>query len=211
MKKITVWAMLTAAMLTFAVSSCSSAKKAAETPAVMTWTTFYAPVTVDIDQPMSLAVSGRATMVNGKYIHLSMRLLGMEMAVMYVDADSAYILDKYHKYMFAESLPKLLGDKYKNLKIGDLQKILLGQQNIPANNMVTVTPSGYVNTPAGQVATRMSISAQTPRMDVAGGWEWSQYEAKWNEPNRGVDFKVPTNYKRIDLANLNDVLRNLSL
>ena len=203
-------------ILLFGAVACGSSRKAAvvETPQetqTARWSTFYAPVTVDIERPMNLAVSGRATMENGKYIHLSMRFLGMEVVVVYVDADSVYFVDKFHKYLFAESLPKILGDKYKNLTVSDIQKILLGQTNLPATKNVSFVPSMYITTPAGRTTSKITVNVENSKADVTGSWEWSEFEAKWNEDNRKVSFKAPDNYTRITLENLDSVLKSLSL
>ena len=206
---------LALALMSVMLPSCHSTRTASESTVLasdreVAWTSFYAPVSVNISNPMKMAASGRATFENGKYIHISMRFLGMEVVVIYIDNDSVYFVDKYHKYIFAEPLHKILGEKYKNLTLADIQKILLGQKSIPANDNIRISPSFYVSTPAGQVASRMSIDAITPQADISGGWEWSQYEAKWNDPGRTASFKVPENYTVITLDNLKSMLKNFS-
>ena len=203
------------ASLSFILPSCRSGRAVTQPQTSFevkndTWSNFYAPVTVEINRPLSLAVSGRASMENGKYIHLSMRFLGMEMAVVYIDADSVYFVDKYHHYLFAESLQKVLGSKYADMTIKDLQSFILGQKKIPDNNYVKVTPSGYISSPAGQVASRMALDIETSKIDIDGSWEWSQYEVKWNDASRSVSFTPPSNYTVITLDNLESFLKNMS-
>lgn len=93
------------------------------------WTSLYAPFSMQLKQPLSFNVSGRATMVNGQAINLSLRVLGMEVAIVYVDTDSAYLVDKFHKQFVAEPLAALTSRT--DITIADLQAILLGQAVYP--------------------------------------------------------------------------------
>lgn len=93
------------------------------------WETFYAPFTLRISEPMDMSVSGRATMVRDKYIYLSLRMLGFEVATVYVNSDSAYVADKYHKILAAESISSLTAGT--GLTVGDLQDILMGRAFYP--------------------------------------------------------------------------------
>lgn len=93
------------------------------------WETFYAPFTLRSSKPAAMSVSGRATMVRGKSIYLSLRMLGFEMASVYLDPDSAIIVDKYHKMYVAEPVSAVTART--GLNIGDIQDILLGRAFSP--------------------------------------------------------------------------------
>lgn len=93
------------------------------------WETFYAPFTLRCSQPISLSVSGRATMVRDQYIYMSMRMIGFEVAAFYVDSDSAYFADKYHKTLVVEPLAAVTART--GLTVGDLQDILMGRAFYP--------------------------------------------------------------------------------
>lgn len=174
------------------------------------WTTLYATVDVDMSKPMEMGCSSRLTMENGKCIHLSMRFIGMEVASLYMNSDSIYFVDKYHKYLFAEPLDVVLGDNYRHLTISDLQRIFLGQKTIAETENVVINPDNFVETPAGPVASDLSVFADTEQGIIKGSVNWKPSSAKWNEDNRTVSFKAPTNYKRITLQNLRSVLKSLS-
>ena len=93
------------------------------------WDTFYAPFSLNVSRPVSFSVSGRATMVRGDYIFLSLRMLGFEIASVYVTADSAFVADKYHKMYVAEPISAVTANT--GLTIGDIQEILLGRGFFP--------------------------------------------------------------------------------
>lgn len=201
---------------TVILTSCGSKTQVAQQQYVTpqpehSWTTLYASVDLNMSRPMSMNFSTRATMENGKYIHLSMRFIGMEVAAMYMDNDSVFFVDKYHKYMFAEPLQTVLGQQYKHLTISDIQQLFLGQQTLPANDRIDLTPTDFVETQFGQIASLIKIDAHTPQGTILGSAKWKPTSAKWDETNRKADFKVPSGYKRIRPENLESMLKSMSM
>ncbi len=89
------------------------------------WTDLYVPINFQLLSPKQFSVSGRATMVYGKEINISLRMLGMEVAVIYVNDSSLYVVDKYNKRYLCEDISNLLSGY--NLTITDIQNILLGR------------------------------------------------------------------------------------
>lgn len=132
--------------LLLSASSCGSKKQFASTvspsqsqPAALThsdcrqslsaysstWQRLSLPVTLRLREPSSISVSGTAVMERGKSITISLRFLGMEMAVMHLTNDSVVALDKYHDKYVAESLHRFLGGFPVN--ISNVQDALLGR------------------------------------------------------------------------------------
>lgn len=110
-------------------------KQAADLAATYSpWTTFYAPMSLNLSKPVSFSCSGRATMEYGKYIHLSLRFLGIEAGVVYVDSDSAFVVDKYHRVAVAAPIAALTSRT--SLTLEDLQGILLGQAVYPGEGII---------------------------------------------------------------------------
>lgn len=99
------------------------------------WTDLYAPFSLKLRCPMSLSVSGRATMVRGKSILFSARMLGIEIAQLYIDADSAWLVDKFHKLVCAVPTGRLTG--LSGLTVGNLQDLLLGRPFFPGTSDLT--------------------------------------------------------------------------
>lgn len=99
------------------------------------WTDLYAPITLRLEAPKELSVSGRATMVNGKEILISLRMLGMELAVIYINESEVYAIDKIHKQYIEEDMGHLLSEM--NITISDVQNILLGRLTSVGKGTVT--------------------------------------------------------------------------
>lgn len=89
------------------------------------WHDVTISVKLNLRQPKRFTVSGKATMVNNKAINVSVRMLGMEMASIYVDSDSIYVMSKFQRIAYVESMTRLR-DAY-GIGIADLQCLLLGQ------------------------------------------------------------------------------------
>lgn len=96
------------------------------------WTDFYAPFSLKISSPMSFSLSGRATMVRDRSILLSLRMLGIEMAQLYVDNDSARLVDKYHRCFC--SVPTASLTAAAGITLGNLQDMMLGRAFIPGRD-----------------------------------------------------------------------------
>jgi len=99
------------------------------------WTTFYAPFSIRISHPVSFSFSGRATMVKDKTVNMSLRVLGMEVGVIYIDADSAIVVDKFHKYYV--SLPISSVTARTSITLSDIQSIMLGQAIYPGKGSLS--------------------------------------------------------------------------
>lgn len=176
-----------------------------------TWHDVYMPVKVSVDKPISQSLSGRATMVRDSLVHISMRMLGFEVAVMHIENDSMWVIDKFHKYQFAESLDKVLG-KHK-MSLGALQDIILGINegnmrqfdNPSSGKTVTITYADRSETPAGSLASAVGINAPMSRDDIEATLYWDLGAAKWQSA-RSVDFKPNNSYRKVTI---DDVLKAL--
>ena len=89
------------------------------------WDDVSVPVRLELEAPKQMSISGRATMERGKSVMISLRVLGMEVASLYITNDSVYATEKIHKYYIAEDINSLCG-KFP-VSINDVQDMLLGQ------------------------------------------------------------------------------------
>jgi len=176
-----------AAALTLA--ACSTSRKAAGPASAQqadtAWHTLYAPVRLNLSSPVSIGASGRASMVRDSLVHISLRFFGMEVAQVRATADSAWVVDKYHKIYTAMPLDELTART--GISLADVQDILLGQASLtdrlPAvSERVSITAAGYEPTPAGAVADRVDFSARVGRRDITGSIAWDLDKAQWNVP-----------------------------
>ncbi|MDE6310114.1 MAG: DUF4292 domain-containing protein, partial [Muribaculaceae bacterium] len=98
------------------------------------WQYLSVPVEIEFTSPKNLKVSGRLYMERDKSIYLSMRVLGMEVATVYVTNDMIYATEKLHKYYVAESISDLLAGS--DFTVGDLQNLLLGRAFIGGRGLM---------------------------------------------------------------------------
>lgn len=193
------------------------------------WTDVYMPVTLSLQSPVKQSVSGRISMKRGEWIHLSLRVLGMEMASFMVDREQVWIVDKMHHAYVHENLQSLLS-KYP-LTVSDVQDCLLGQLFPPTRDFLTdnieatVTDSEppmlqslimakddgrYVRlsyadqaeSPAGIVAGELVLEAVATGKPLSASIAWRLDKAEWNT-GRELKFSRPNDtYEQIDISKI---------
>lgn len=89
------------------------------------WQDVSLPVKVSLRSPKSLSLSARAVMKRGSWISVSVRMLGFEVASVWIDNDSVHAIDRYHKAYLSESIGSLLGNT--GVSVADIQDLLLGR------------------------------------------------------------------------------------
>jgi len=100
-----------------------------------TWTDVKMPVTLSLTKPARMSLSGQATIVKGKSLNISLRLLGFEVAALSVTNDSLYAYEKRGKRYVAESIPKLLHGFPAT--VANLQDLIMGRPFIPGTNTLS--------------------------------------------------------------------------
>lgn len=198
-----------------ALGSCSASRKAAaaaESPQPEGWHILYAPVKISVQQPVALSSSGRATMVRDSLVHISLRILGMEIAQLRATTDSVWVVDKYHKIY--SSMPLAGLSAATGLSLADVQNLLLGRAALSdllpdAASRVSFAADNYVTAPDGaQVASDISFTAAVKERNVAGSLRWDFDRARWNEPV-DTEWKAPSGYRRIEPEELLKSLKSL--
>ena len=116
------------------------------------WQDVNMPVRLSVTSPKSISLSARAAMKRDKWISISVRMLGFEVASLFVDKDSVHVIDRYHKAYLSESIAKVFGST--GLKVADIQDLLLGRGFVIGDAGGTFTPPlatalEFVNSPEG--------------------------------------------------------------
>lgn len=198
------------------LSACGSHKNAVTAQQQATsWQSVQMPVRVSLEKPRSFNLSGRVTMLRDSVINISLRVLGMEVAAINLNADSLWVVDRFHKVAFAEGTQRVLGQH--TLTVGQIQDILLGLDtegngtmtfgNADAGRSVSVTFSDYADTPAGRAASSVSISSRLKNTPVQASLRWGLDQAAWDTPGRTVNFKLPKgDYRMLNLDNVLELL-----
>ncbi len=99
------------------------------------WTDVEMSVKVQLTSPAKFNAAGKAYMKRGEWISISIRMLGFEVASLWVDKDSIVAIDKYHKKYISEPTSSLLGGN--NVTITDIQDLLTGRAFLTGHGTAT--------------------------------------------------------------------------
>lgn len=126
------------------------------------WNELNLPVKVELKSPFSISGSGRAYMRRGQDIYISIRMLGFEVLVVYIDSKTVNVADKFNHRYLSEPIDQLLGNV--SLTVADIQDLILGR--VFVNGIGTFSASML-----DKVSLARSSDSQwtiTPKNKVAG-------------------------------------------
>lgn len=89
------------------------------------WSDVNVPVNIRISSPTKFSISGRANLVRGKSIDISLRVLGFEMGRAFITTDSVFVVVKPQRTYMAESLAEVT--KYVSFTTENIQDLLIGR------------------------------------------------------------------------------------
>lgn len=89
------------------------------------WQQLKVPVSVKLNAPKSLSISGTAEMVRDSSVFISLKFIGMEVAWLYVSNDNIILADKMNKRYISESPARFLGG-FK-VTTSNIQDLLIGR------------------------------------------------------------------------------------
>lgn len=175
---------ISSAAIAIAISGCRSQKDAAATSATENigngytkqtpladryptlvdsykeWATVSVPVKIELNEPKRFSISGRAYMDRDKSVLLSLRMLGLEVATVYIDNDSIFITEKLHKYYVAEDVESLLAGY--PVTVGDLQSMLLGQAFVAGKGRIDKRESNMMSLSSVPTGGSWAITPPSP-------------------------------------------------
>lgn len=89
------------------------------------WSDVNVPISIHVERPTEFSISGRATLVRGKSIDMSLRVLGFEMGRALITNDSLFVVIKPQRTYIAESLDEVT--KYVSFSTENIQDLLTGR------------------------------------------------------------------------------------
>lgn len=101
------------------------------------WRDLEVNAKVQIASPAKINGAGKVYMKRGEWISVSVRMLGFEVASLWVDSDSVIVMDKFHKKYLMESTARLLGAQ--DVTISDIQDLLLGRAFLNGKGTATTS------------------------------------------------------------------------
>lgn len=99
------------------------------------WRDIEMGVKFQLRAPAKLNAAGKIWMKRGEWISVSVRMIGIEVATLWLDKDSVVAVDKYHKKYISEPTSKLLGNA--GVTISDIQDLLLGRAFLAGDGLAT--------------------------------------------------------------------------
>lgn len=127
------------------------------------WDDVSLPIKASISSKNGLGCSGKAAMKRGQWISISLRMLGFEVASLWIDTDSVHAVDRYHKMYISESIASLMGNTA--VTVSDIQDLLMGRAFLAGPDGGTLT---------SQLLSRFSVEQEAagtmliPRAQPAG-------------------------------------------
>lgn len=101
------------------------------------WTYVSMPVRLSITSPKPFSVTAQCEMKRNSWVQFSVRMLGFEVAKVWIDNDSIHAVDKYHRRYLSESMRRFLGSN--DVTVGNLQDIMLGRAFITGESGGTLS------------------------------------------------------------------------
>ncbi len=199
-----VWIVL-ALLCSMGAASCRSKQAVLPTaePVVVAapkengWSTMSVPVSIDVEQPMSLAMSGHMVMERNKRVYLSMRVFGFEVAQLNLTPTTAVALVKQGDRMVVEAPIETLMAMH-DVSFSTLQEALLGNQEA-----INALPKGLNIAQVGhpdRPSIRVYLKAGKSQLDMTLTPDLAR--AKWHGVTLAPFNPNLDGYRRVTLPDL---------
>lgn len=104
------------------------------------WRDVEMGVKFQLHSPAKLNAAGKIWMKRGEWISISVRMIGFEVATLWIDRDSVVAVDKFHKKYVSEPTATLLGSA--GVTINDIQDLLMGRAFLAGEGTATQAERG---------------------------------------------------------------------
>ncbi len=202
----TVTAIIMTLLVTACLEGCRSHKESAVT-ATSQWIALSIPVKIRIAEPQKASLSGTAIFERGRAVNLSFRMLGMEVAQARLTADSAMVIDKFHKKYICVDPADFM--RRAALDMTTLQNLLLGIDDTASSatvrgssDAITIEQTDPTATPYGTMAAKTTWRSEIKGKSISGTIEWDFGRARWNDDATARPITIPEGYSEVDLTKL---------
>lgn len=127
------------------------------------WDDVSLPLKASVSAKSGLSCSGKASMKRGQWISISLRMLGFEVASLWIDSDSIHAVDRYHKIYLSESITSIMGSRA--VTVADIQDLLMGRAFLAGPSGGTLAPALIPSFELDQAAEGLML---IPRTQPAG-------------------------------------------
>lgn len=185
-----------------AMGGCRSAKTPVSVEPEKRWTDIYVPVKLELTEPSRMSISGRATMVRDESIYLSLRMIGMEVATVYIDRDSIFATEKMNKQMLAVGFEDALG---KRMTVGELQELLLGEPDAKKARLPKALTYDVERADNGNVIVNLKVTSGRKTYSGRLIWNMESAQVDTGSPRQ---WRRPSGYSVIDISRLPKLLES---
>lgn len=166
------------------------------------WKNVTVPVKLELLEPQRLTLSGRATMVRGEYVYISMRMLGFEVGQIYLTPQEADVVVKQINKMWIQ---EPIGDKFSRVgtPFAVIQEAILGEPDAISRlpEKLDLTVGGTRETPV--LTLRIAKDKQT----VLGRMTIYLDDARWDEPAPAGFVTPGKEYTRLGIKDLQKIFK----
>ncbi len=143
-------------------------------------------------------------MIRDQRITISLRFLGMEVAVLDVTPQSITAIDRYHKIWMTHPIEAFMHEH--DFTLSDLQDALLGTASESTLQKLDSTPVSVmygpmVATAEGILTRYVIVTASIPSLPLEFELSYKPEKAEWNT-GRTPNINIPSSYKQINPASL---------
>lgn len=179
-------------ILAVLLAGCKS-KKETVAPVAETyvWQNVSMPVTLTIQQPMSLTLNGTLTMVRGQYALMSFRTFGFEVAQACVTPEEMNLVLKMPSKMW---VCEPIADRLQSRSI-DFTKL---QDALVDDNMQSVSVNGF-GVSSNDGVTTLTLSTAAKGMTLSASVSCNLKDAKWDVAKPAAFSAPGSGYRMIDL------------
>lgn len=165
------------------------------------WKNVSMPVKFELLEPQKFTLSGRATLVRGEYVYVTVRFLGFEVAQLYVTPQEADAVIKQGNRMWIQ---EPIGERLASLNIPFevLQEAMLGEPDA-----ISRLPQGLDLTFGGtRESPVLTLRIKAKNSSVMARMTMSLSEAQWDTPHP-AGFTTPgSDYTKIAVKDLQKML-----
>lgn len=177
--------------ITLLLAGCKSKKEVTPPVEPVKWQNVTMPVSVSIDQPMSLTLNGTLTMVRGDYALVTFRTFGIEVASAYISPSQMdMVLKMPSKMWVSEPVGERLSSR--GINFAELQDAFVSE-TIPQLKM-----SGFSVSANGSRRT-ISVSTTAKGMKLSASLNYNLDDAKWNVETPATFSTPGSGYRKLDL------------
>ncbi len=186
--------------------SCRSKKEVTGTETIaqeeVKWKNVSVPVKLELLEPQRFTLSGRATLVRGEYVYISMRMLGFEVGQIYLTPQEADVVIKQINKMWIQE-PVTDAMTRLGVPFTVLQEAMLGEPTAISRlpEKLGLTVGGTQETPV------LTLRIVKGKQTLLGRMTLTLADARWDEPSPAGFVAPGKEYTRLGIQDIQKIFK----